>query len=221
MSQPSKSFIFCVHAHQPVGNFDNVFQSAYEKCYRPFFEVLARHPRIPVVCHLSGSLLDWLETHQPDFLSQIKLRVQEGQVEILGGAYYEPIYGAIPQRDLEGQIQRMRHKLEALFGRTPKGVWLTERVWDAELIEPLSKLGVEYTVIDDCHLEKGGVSSIGGFYETEDGGHKLGLFAASIMMLTASLVDFLRDIFVSLHALKLQVTRARQRPATTPPWSKN
>jgi hypothetical protein len=49
----------------------------------------------------------------------------------------------------------------------------------------------------------------------------LSLFCASIMMLIASLVDFLRDIYVSLHALRLQVDRARQRPATTPPWSKN
>src|SRR5947207_997756 len=49
----------------------------------------------------------------------------------------------------------------------------------------------------------------------------LGLFAASIMMLTASLVEFLRDIFVSLHALRLQVDRARQRPATAQPWSRN
>jgi len=47
------------------------------------------------------------------------------------------------------------------------------------------------------------------------------LFGASIMLLTASLVDFLRDIYVSLHALRLQVDRARLRPATTPPWSKN
>jgi len=39
--------------------------------------------------------------------------------------------------------------------------------------------------------------------------------------LTASLVDFLRDIFVSLHALHLQVERARQRPASTAPWSRN
>jgi hypothetical protein len=52
-------------------------------------------------------------------------------------------------------------------------------------------------------------------------GAVLGLFGASILMLTASLVDFLRDIYVSLHALKLQVQRARLRPATTPPWSKN
>lgn len=46
----------------------------------------------------------------------------------------------------------------------------------------------------------------------------LGLFAASIFLLIASLVDFLRDIFVSLHALNLQVERARQRPSTTAPW---
>jgi len=46
----------------------------------------------------------------------------------------------------------------------------------------------------------------------------LGLFVTSILFLTASLVDFLRDIFVSLHALKLQVERARQRPVTNAPW---
>jgi Na+/H+ antiporter NhaC len=49
----------------------------------------------------------------------------------------------------------------------------------------------------------------------------LSLFAASIMLLIASLVDFLRDIFVSLHALHLQVERARQRPPTAPPWARN
>lgn len=46
------------------------------------------------------------------------------------------------------------------------------------------------------------------------------LFAASILLLIASLIDFLRDIFVSLHALHLQVERARNRPTTTPPWPK-
>jgi len=46
----------------------------------------------------------------------------------------------------------------------------------------------------------------------------LGLFAASIVLLIASLVDFLRDIFVSLHALHLQVERARNRPSTHAPW---
>lgn len=46
----------------------------------------------------------------------------------------------------------------------------------------------------------------------------LGLFSTSIGLLIFSLVDFLRDIFVSLTALKMQVERARRRPPTTPPW---
>ena len=49
-------------------------------------------------------------------------------------------------------------------------------------------------------------------------GVMLGLFSASIIFLIASLVDFLRDIFVSLHALHLQVERARNRPSTIVPW---
>jgi len=44
------------------------------------------------------------------------------------------------------------------------------------------------------------------------------LFCASILFLIASLVDFLRDIFISLHALHLQVERARNRPSTSAPW---
>ena len=38
----------------------------------------------------------------------------------------------------------------------------------------------------------------------------LTLFAASILLLIASLVAFLRDIYVSLHALRLEVERARR-----------
>ena len=45
----------------------------------------------------------------------------------------------------------------------------------------------------------------------------LGLFGASISLLIASLVYFLRDIFASLHALHLQVELARNRPTTTAP----
>lgn len=55
-------------------------------------------------------------------------------------------------------------------------------------------------------------------FELPLGSVVLGMFVTSILLLTASLVDFLRDIFVSLHALKLQVERARERPVTTTPW---
>ena len=179
MPSPAKSLILCVHAHQPVGNFDHVFAEAYEKCYKPFFDVLEKHPRVSVNCHFSGSLIDWLEKNRPDFLKRLARMASAGQLEFLGGGYYEPIFGAIPENDLLGQIEKMRGKLTELFGRPPAGCWLTERVWDPHLVRLLGGAGVEFTVVDDFHLQKAGVKApVTGYYQTKEGERSLDLFAS-------------------------------------------
>jgi len=45
------NFIFGVHNHQPIGNFDFVFEYALQKAYKPFFEMLLKHPDIKVMVH--------------------------------------------------------------------------------------------------------------------------------------------------------------------------
>ncbi|MGH7198084.1 MAG: alpha-amylase/4-alpha-glucanotransferase domain-containing protein [Candidatus Omnitrophota bacterium] len=168
-----------MHAHQPVGNFGWVFEDAYEKSYKPFFDTLAKHPSIPVSCHFSGSLLDWLVQKKPDFIELLKKMSKRGQLEFLGGGYYEPIYGAIPKRDLAGQIEMMRGKLKTILDAEPRGAWLTERVWDPDLVRPLKKAGVEYTILDDLHLEKAGLGSpVTGYYWAKEGKDTLDLFAS-------------------------------------------
>ncbi len=175
----SKNFIFCVHAHQPVGNFDSVFKEAYEKCYKPFFETAEKHPRFKLVCHFSGSLLDWLEAHRPEWIQQVRHLAQTGQLEVLGGAYYEPIYGLIPRNDLAGQLDMMQRKIQALFGQRPEGAWLTERVWDPELVKPLERSGVQYTILDDTHFEKSKYKvPVTGYYRARRGRGALDLFAS-------------------------------------------
>ena len=179
MPKRPKSLIFCVHAHQPVGNFNNVFEEAYQKSYRPFFEVVDRHPLVPIACHFSGSLIDWLEKHRPEFIQLLKKMSDRGQIEFIGGGYYEPIYGLIPKKDLEGQIQMMAERLDILFGKSFDGVWLTERVWDPDLVTPLKKVGVKFTILDDLHFEKAGLSApVRGYYQTTQGKDTLDLFAS-------------------------------------------
>ncbi len=179
MPDPAKSLILCVHAHQPVGNFGWVFEEAYEKSYRPFFKALDKHPKVLVSCHFSGSLIDWLEVHRPELIRLLKKMADRGQLEFMGGGYYEPIYGAISKKDLAGQIELMRNKLKSLFGCHPEGAWLTERVWDPGLVNSLTKAGVHYTVLDDFHLEKAGISApVTGFYQTKEGASVLDLFAS-------------------------------------------
>ncbi|RKY47945.1 MAG: 4-alpha-glucanotransferase, partial [Candidatus Neomarinimicrobiota bacterium] len=75
-------FIFGVHNHQPVGNFDSVFEEACEKSYYPFLKVLEKHPRVAVSLHYSGSLLEWLMKRKPEFINMMKKLVRRGNVEL-------------------------------------------------------------------------------------------------------------------------------------------
>ncbi|HZI88855.1 MAG TPA: hypothetical protein VFD83_00215, partial [Candidatus Polarisedimenticolia bacterium] len=141
-----------IHNHQPVGNFDTVFADAVARAYRPFLDALARHPGVRLSMHWSGSLLEWLEGHEPALLDALGMLVARGQVELLSGAHYEPILAVIPPWDQQGQLERMRDYLLMRFGVRPRGAWLAERVWEPSLPEVLAKAGIEYTLVDDHHF---------------------------------------------------------------------
>src|SRR4051794_29740982 len=97
--------ILALHNHQPVGNFDGVFEGAYRDGYLPFLEVMEEYPQVPFALHTSGPLLEWLVEHRPEYVSRVRALVDAGRVEILGGGFYEPIMTMIPRRDRIGQIR--------------------------------------------------------------------------------------------------------------------
>ena len=63
--------ILALHNHQPVGNFDHVFEQAYQDSYRLFLDVFERYPTLKVGLHMSGSLLEWLDAHHGDYLDRV------------------------------------------------------------------------------------------------------------------------------------------------------
>ena len=166
------SLIFGCHAHQPVGNFGFVFEQAYELSYKPFLDVLERFPAVRTVLHFTGPLFDWFEEHRPEFLDRLARLSASGQVEIMGGGYYEPLLCAIPERDAVAQITRMREYCRTRFGAAPRGMWLTERVWEPQMARIMARAGVEYTALDDTHFLCSGLrpDQLYGYYMTEDEG---------------------------------------------------
>ena len=174
----SINLIFGCHAHQPVGNFDFVFDRAYRDCYLPFLNVLQKYPEVRVTMHFTGPLFDWFEGHAPDFLDRLGELVRKGQVEIMGGGYYEPMLCAIPERDALSQIQRMARYCEKRFGTNPRGMWLAERVWEPHMARILAEAGVEYTPLDDSHFLSSGLDqrALFGYYLTEDEGMSVKIF---------------------------------------------
>jgi len=172
-------FAFCVHGHQPVGNLQFVFENAYDKAYRPFLEAVRRHPEMKVVLHYSGSLLQWLEQNRPEMLDLIAGLVARGQAEMMSGGFYEPILPIIPDRDKQGQIAALTRYLELHFKTHPNGLWLTERVWQPDLVAPLRRAGVEYTIVDDNNFQHAGLSeeqSLGHFTARSADGQAIEIF---------------------------------------------
>jgi 4-alpha-glucanotransferase len=172
------SLALVLHNHQPVGNFGWVIEEVFEQAYEPMVAALERHPRVSVGLHYSGPLLEWVCAERPQFIERLGALVARGQVEILGGAHFEPILVALPERDRQGQLRRMRAEVERLFGTTPAGAWLAERVWEPALAGDLAEAGYRYTVLDDNHLRGAAVpeDEMWGTYTTDDQGRLLTVF---------------------------------------------
>jgi 4-alpha-glucanotransferase len=175
------AFLFCVHNHQPVGNFLHVLENAYEKAYLPFIEVLKKYPFMKISIHYTGVLWDFFKDHHPEFLEALRVLVKKGQLEMMTGGYYEPILAVIPDADKVGQIIRLTQTIEEEMGITPQGMWLAERVWEPHLPKYLREAGVEYITIDDYHFKKSGLreEDLYGYYLTEEEGKVIKVFPGS------------------------------------------
>src|SRR5580700_8632088 len=170
--------VLLIHAHQPVGNFGHVLERAYKDSYLPFIEHLEKHPGVHLGLHYSGPLLTWIEEHRPEYFVRLKKLVQAGQVELVGGGFYEPILISIPQEDQHEQITRLAAYLEKHFGRLPSGAWLAERVWEPQLPSVLATANVAYTLVDDIHFLSAGFEpeELFGPYIAEDRGKTVWLY---------------------------------------------
>ncbi|MBI3990727.1 MAG: DUF1926 domain-containing protein [Candidatus Omnitrophica bacterium] len=174
-------FIIGVHSHQPVGNFNSVFEKAFADAYKPFWEIVERHSGIKISAHFSGCLLDWLKESRPEFLEKLRQLAKRGQVEMISGGYYEPILPLLSEEDASGQIKLMNIFCENFSGIAPRGLWLTERVWEPHLASLLAESGISYTILDDTHFELTGFNAedLDGYYVTENEGKRLFIFPGS------------------------------------------
>jgi alpha-amylase len=177
-------FVFAVHNHQPVGNFDGVFEGAYRDSYAPFLELLEGYPEIPISLHTSGCLMEWLVEHKPEYVDRLRRFVARGQIEIMGGGFYEPILPMIPPEDRVGQIRTYTEYLEKLFQTRVRGIWVPERVWEQNLVTDIAAAGIEYTVLDDYHFKQAGLEEhrLFGHYLSEDNGRFIRIFPGSERM---------------------------------------
>lgn len=197
------NLVLGIHNHQPLGNFDWVVEEAYQKAYLPFLRTLKKYPAVKIAQHFTGTLLDWLTEQKPQFIRELRGMVQSGQVEMMGGAYYEAILSIIPDEDKAEQLALMNRATKRHFKTTPHGIWLAERVWEQHLAKPIAEAGLRYIVVDDTHFKYAGFADeeLLGYYVTEEQGFKVDIFPISKKLRyeipfgeVKDLIQYLRDL---------------------------
>jgi len=196
-------FVFGVHLHQPVGNFDHVFEQHLQDVYRPLIERLAAHRFFPFALHLSGPLLEWLEAHDTKYLDLLGRLATDGHVELLLAGFYEPVLACLPRQDRIEQIGWMREAIQRRFGVKATGLWLTERVWEPDLAGDLADAGVQYVLVDDRHFLVSGFEreALHAPFWTESGGKRVAVFPIDERLRylipfkpPASIAEYLREL---------------------------
>ena len=175
------TLLFGIHMHQPVDNFREAVDSAVERCYMPFFETVERFPFFKFSVHCSGWLLEEIRQRHPALFHIMQRLAKRGNIEFFSAGFYEPVLSAIPEKDRIAQIEKLNEKIADYFGQEPKGLWLTERVWEGSIVSALKQCGIAYAMVDDYHLKTAGIAEedLDGYFFTEEGGETLSLFPIS------------------------------------------
>src|SRR2546428_634008 len=106
-------FIFAVHNHQPVGNFEAVLGGCFKDFYLTVLDFVLEYSSVRLALDYSGPLLQFIEKRHPYYIERLRSLAARNQIELMGGGFYEPIPTAIPPRDALGQIRKMADWLES------------------------------------------------------------------------------------------------------------
>jgi hypothetical protein len=148
--------IFGTHNHLPLGQDNEETERTYQAAWKPLLAQLYGYPDFHATLHYSGLLLEWLDEHHPEFITLLGEMVKRGQVEILGGGYYDPILPMIPTNDKLGQLEKMTTHLRVRFETRPRGCWIAESVWEPSLAFVLRASGMDFTFLDDSQFRRAG-----------------------------------------------------------------
>lgn len=175
------NLIFGTNNSIALGTPDSRIEDIYQKAFKPFLTTLYKFPDIGLTSHYSGVLLEWFQERHPEFIMLINEMVKRGQIEILGGTYYETVLPLIPSNDRSAQIELLTTLIRRRFGKRPRGAWITELVWEPGMPSSLKRSGMEYTFLEDSHFSACGLSGSQMFEPviTEDQGKTLLIFPIS------------------------------------------
>ena len=156
-----KSIVLYMHVHQPyrvrhytifdAGHHHDYFDAEYDaresnekvirkvadKSYLPTNKVLLNllneYPEFKLSLSITGTLIEQLEQWAPEVLESFRALTDTGRVEIVAETYYHSLAFFYSLTEFERQVELHAHKVQELFGQTPKVFRNTELAYNNDL----------------------------------------------------------------------------------------
>ncbi len=141
-----------LHLYQPVNTDGHVIKEATEMSYLRLVRSLEEHPQIKFTFNIAGCLfLRWEELGYHDLIKRLNKLVSTGQLELTGSVAYHALLPLIPKEETIRQIKENEEILKKHFGKNfkPKGFFLPEMAYGANVAKIIKELGYEWLVLDE------------------------------------------------------------------------
>ena len=140
-------FSYTLHGNM---NYDRYPRSTiwekFPETYQNILDFIAERPEFKGQIQLSGQTFKTLQQTSPEFLQQVLKLQQEGQIDITGTFYAEPVNVC-----MDGETNLLAASLGTSIIRTelapPSGFFLQEHAWNPQLPWILTKSGVDWSPI--------------------------------------------------------------------------
>lgn len=123
-------------------------QLQYENGYKELGSILYSNPYIKMSLALNGKTLEFLKKQHSEFLYLLKELSGRGQIEIIGGGYYDPVFPLLLARERTAQIDMLSSAITQEMGRRPHTAMLYASSWDASLLSVFKANGIDCVLLD-------------------------------------------------------------------------
>ncbi len=141
--------IFGTQNAVPAAEPHDFYEKIYARALKPFLTTIYNHSNICTTLFYSGSLLEWINKHHPEFIDVLAELMGNKSIEILSGAYWEPMLSLIPSSDRTSQIELMTTYLRQKFSKRSMGSWISGQVWESYLASSLRSTGMDYAFLTE------------------------------------------------------------------------
>ena len=142
-------FEVCFLLHIDYNYIDSINKKDASLIYSGVFcKLHDEFPELPITIAPSGLFIEWASTSDSPFIYWLRQMVSRSQIELTGGAFYEPLFPLIPQGDLISQIELLTETIRKEFAKKVRGCFVPFSAWEPHLVETLKKSGINYVFLD-------------------------------------------------------------------------